>query len=702
MVSHRAIPFLVAALAAQALARPDGLAAYEAALVAVPTRESVLAFHQMLAAEPHVAGSPGDRRVIEGLVQAFTQMGLDVRTHEFWAYLARPVEAIVEVVEPERLSLITAEEPLPEDSFSAHPERTPGWNAYSGSGDVTSGVVYANYGTKADFARLAELGVDVTGKIVICRYGGNFRGYKAKFAQQAGAAGVIIFTDPADSGYAKGIPYPEGGFSNSTCIERGSITTLPYSGDPLTPGIEATRDAKRLDPATLDLPKIPVQPVGWASAAEILKRMTGPGVPSGWQGGLPFAYRISGGDRLRVRVKVVQEREIIPTANVIATLRGASEPDTSIIIGCHHDAWVCGAADPTCGTIALLESARAFTQAARDGRAPARTVVFAAWGAEEFGIIGSSEWVEANRDQLVRSAAMYINLDMASMGPDFGSSATPSLRPVISAAAKAVPQARAPGKTVYEAWIARGEDASLPGLPRMGDLGGGSDHVAFLCHAGIPSASMSAGGSKGNSYHSTFDTLPWYWKVVGEDYEPALMVTRMTSATAAHMASAPILPLSPARYGPETRRLLADLTKRGVELGVIARTDREVTPTLARLEGAAVQFGQRAAEVERKLAAAAAEGKLGDSARRRINSLLIQADRAWLSDEGIPGRPWFRSLYAASDEDSGYASWPLPALRWAVEHKDPAALAATEERYLAVFRQLTVIIDSIDLALLQG
>jgi N-acetylated-alpha-linked acidic dipeptidase len=254
-------------------------AAYEAALNAAPTRDSLLATHQLLASEPHIAGTPGDLRNVERIAKAFEAMGLEVERHEFWAYLCRPVSAAVEVMEPEHVTLLVREKPLAEDAFSGHPEQMIGWNAYSGSGDVTAGVVYANYGTKADFEKLRELGVDPKGKIVVCRYGGNFRGYKARFAQDAGAAGVIIYTDPADSGFAKGITYPEGGFANSTCIERGSIDTLPYPGDPLTPGREATEKAERLDPATIDLPKIPVQPISYGQAQEILQRMTGAGVP---------------------------------------------------------------------------------------------------------------------------------------------------------------------------------------------------------------------------------------------------------------------------------------------------------------------------------------------------------------------------------------------------------------------------------------
>lgn len=674
-------------------------AAYESSLNAVPTRDSLMAYHQLLASEPHVAGSPGDLRNVDRLAKAFGDMGLEVTRHEFWAYLCRPVSAAVEVVEPERLSLVLKEQALDQDPFSSHPEQMVGWNAYSGSGDVTSGVVYANYGTKADFERLHELGVDPRGMIVLCRYGGNFRGYKARFAQDAGAAGVIIYTDPADSGYVKGLTYPEGGYSNSTCIERGSINTLPYPGDPLTPGVEATEHAKRIDPDSLDLPKIPVQPVSWSAAQQIMQRMTGPGVPDKWQGGLPLAYRVSGGDALKVHLKVQQERKVMPTFNVIGTLRGASEPERMVVIGCHHDAWGCGAADPLAGTIVLLESAKSFAEQAKAGHRPARTIVFAAWGAEEFNIIGSTEWVEGHRDELIKNAVGYINLDMASMGVEFGASTSPALRRVISQAATSVPEARSKdAQTVFQSWLARGEDPLIPGQPKFGEMGGGSDHIAFLCYAGVASTSLGAGGSKGNSYHSTYDTLPWYWKVVGEDYEPAMMVTRMTSAVAGRLASSPVIPLDPARYGLETRRQLIDITKHAAELGVIPKPERDIAPELARLEGAAVQFDAFARGVDKRALAGVESGAISGAKLATINAALIEADRDWLSDGGLPGRPWFKNLYAASDEDSGYAAWTLPLLRWAVEHKDRKALSDAEDRYLAVFEKLRATIEKIDAA----
>lgn len=667
---------------------------YEALLESIPSRDSLLAWHQLLASEPHIAGTPGDLRNIDRMAKAFSDMGLEVRKHEFWALLARPVSALVEVTEPEHITVAVKEENLKEDSFSTLPDQMIGWNAYSGSGDVTAGVVYANYGTKADFAKLAELGIDCTGKIVICRYGGNFRGYKAKFSQAAGAAGVIIYTDPADSGYTKGITYPEGGYSNSSCIERGSINTLGYPGDPLTPGIEATEDAKRLDPASLDLPKIPVQPVGWAAALEIMKRMSGASVPAGWQGGLPLAYRLTGGDELKVHLKVQQDRKIIPTFNVIATLKGATHPDEWMIIGCHHDAWNCGAADPLAGTIALMESAKSFAALAAKGSRPARSILFCAWGAEEFGIIGSTEWVEANRDALIQKAVAYINLDMASMGSEFGASTSPSLRRLVTECAKAVPQARDATKTVFEAWLARGEDPLFPGQPKFGEMGGGSDHIGFLCHVVMPCTSLGGGGSKGNSYHSTYDTLPWYWKVVGEDYAPAMMTTHMTNAVASRVANAPLVPLELSRYGVETRRHLIDLTKRGIESGYFSKTEPEIASMFENIGVRAKVFGERASEVEARLRSQISN--MTPANLDKINVILIGAERAWRNEEGLMARTWFKSLFAASDEDSGYASWPLPALRECVEHKDDEHIAAQAARYERVFEKLQAAFDQVE------
>lgn len=671
------------------------VAEHERALLAVPTRDELLRLHQVLADEPHVAGTPGDWRTIEEIEAVFRAMGVSlsgevldgwtVEVEEFWPLLARPVDARLEIVgagpDGGAIPLELRERPVLGDpgSVSADPLVTLAWNAYSGSGDVTAEVVYANYGTKQDFEQLRSLGIDCTGKVVIARYGGNYRGYKPKYAEEAGAAGLIIYTDPADSGYTRGAVYPQGGWANDCCIQRGSIVTLGYQGDPLTPGVFASRDAARLDVEGVDLPRIPVQPIGYGAAMEILKRMAGETLPAdlqAWQGGLGLDYRLTGGPGLRVRLAVEQVREVMRTANVIARLEGsgtAAERSQYVVIGCHHDAWVRGAADPTCGTIAMLEAARSFASLAASGIRPRRSVVFAAWGAEEFGIIGSSEFVEKRRDDLTRNCVGYINLDMASMGPQFGASASPELKTLVAECARAVPAARrSDGVSVFDEWLERsrpkGPDAvSVASAgerdePPIGDLGGGSDHVPFLMHAGVPSMSFGSGGSAGNSYHSVYDSLPWYWKVVGDDYEPALMITRMASLAAFRLASAPTAPHDVARAYREFAARARELDSLAVARGLATRESPEAwgVPGLER-------------------AAIAAEARSARESRRAFGAASSETGSRWLVESGLPGRPWFRNWYVATDETSGYANWLLPAVRRAIESGDRGALDAAAE-----------------------
>ena len=630
------------------------------------------------------------------MVEAFESMGLAAQKHEFWAYLSSPIEAEVEVITPEaRIGLPIREAMLVEDPDTASADHPIGFNAYSGSGDVTAEVVYANYGTKSDFEKLKQLGIDCTGKIIIARYGGNFRGYKAKFAQQAGAIGLIIFTDPGDSGYRKGPPYPEGGWANDTHIQRGSINTLPYPGDPLTPGTPATKDAARMNPDQIALPRIPVQPIGYKAAEEIISRMQGVALPpelgQTWQGGLPCAYRLTGGADLKVRLKVKQERAIVHTANVIATLEGAAHPEQKIIIGCHHDAWGCGASDPLAGTILVFEAARSFAQAAKAGHRPLRTIVFATWGAEEHGIVGSTEYCEQYKDDLIRNAVAYINLDMAAMGPNFGSSAAPLLKRIIEEVARDVPHLQGTAETsVHQTWIGGSGEASF------GNLGGGSDHVGFYCHLGIPSCSLGAGGAPGTSYHSTYDTLAWYRKVVGDDYAPALMLTRMVNLLAARLASAPLLPLEPSRYGRDFSAHAADIAQRAVELKV----DADFKPLIAQAQ----QLQRDADRVQTLAQTALATGDLPGERLDAINATLIAMERRWLATPeqsaaeraSLEWLAWYRNLFAISDPDSGYASWLLPMLRSAVESRDSARVQSAMTVYRSVLNSLAADVQQIE------
>ena len=659
---------------------------YETILNKVPSRAGLRSYHEQLASEPHIAGTPGDARTIQRIADAFRALGLDVQVHEFWAYLTTPIEARLEIISPEPVTLPIKEAELSEDPHSNHEALTIGFNAYSGDGDVTAEIVYANYGTKDDFAKLKELGVECAGKIVLVRYGGNFRGYKAKFAQEAGAAGVIIYTDPDDSGYRKGVPYPEGGWANDTAIQRGSLNTLNYPGDPLTPGIAATERAARLNPEDIALPRIPVQPIGYGAAGEIMRRMKGRPLPHDlvktWQGGLPVAYRLEGGADLRVRLLVKQERKLTKTANVIGTLVGTQHPEQCIIIGCHHDAWCHGAADPLAGTILMFESAKSFHEARQRKFEPARSIVFAAWGAEEYGIIGSTEYCEQFGKTTLKDAVTYINLDAAAMGSNFSASASPSLKRLIEEVTRDVPQARsASGDMIYAKWLGDREEA------QFGNLGGGSDHIGFYCHLGIPSCGLNAGGAQGTAYHSNYDNVHWYHQVVGDDYEPAIMLTRVLNLVVARLADAPLLPLDPVRYGPDAATHMKSIAERASQLKV----NVDLTSVLER----AVAYEKAASVVMDSLMKGMESESIDAKGLAGLNAHLLQLEREWLrplakepvnwNDES---RPWFRNLFAASDPYSGYSAWMLPALRAAVEGRDSGAMQAAVDEYRSVFDRL--------------
>lgn len=667
-------------------------------------------YHETLASTPHDAGTPGDAAVVDSLANWFESFGLEVEKQELHLYLATPVSAAVSIIDPaggEPIALPVREKPVDGDPYSAADDLRPGWNAYAGSGTVEAGVVYANYGRLEDFEQLESLGVDVTGKIVLARYGGNYRGYKAKYAEAAGAAGLIIYTDPADSGWARGLPWPEGGYANETHIQRGSIKTLDYHGDPLTPFIEATQDAERLDPADVGLPTIPVQPVPWSAAEQILKRMTGPEVPGGWQGGLPMRYRLTGGQDdgtdLRVKLEVEQTRDLVVTHNVMGTLRGSIHPDEVVIIGCHHDAWGFGASDPTAGLICVVEAARVFGEMARQGWRPARSIVFAGWAAEEHGIVGSVEYVESRPEWLSKNAVAYLNLDMAAMGPNFRSAASPSLQRVIADAAKLVPQIGGEqGETVWHHWtgnpVGNGDarDSARdntgeqqpefqPDLPTFGTLGGGSDHVGFLCHLCIPSASLGGGGSRGTAYHSLYDNLAWYRAVVGDDYESAKMVTRMTLLTAARLAESGPAMLDASRYADATETALD-----GIETNAPADWSAFLSETHAPIRSAALGFKQAVLHnlvhqfPFNKSAPTDGENEWGSPGPTKT-----RFERAWCDNRFDDGRPWYRNGFAAPDATSGYAAWVLTGLRAALQEGDQRRYEQQARAYTDWFNEQT-------------
>lgn len=655
----------------------------EALFVGLPESEAFKNHLRELTREPHLAGTPANRRVADYIQKAMEKAGLQVERPPYDVYMpTAPGKIALEIVTPQRMPLNTKEYILESDPFSGQEGTYPGWNSYSGSGDVTAQVVYANYGTREDFAQLAKMGISVKGKIVIARYGGNFRGYKAKYAEAAGAIGLIIFTDPEDSGYMKGLPYPEGKMFSESTIQRGSLLTLDYTGDPLTPFEPALpvdsqgKGVKRLAPEEVKgFHTIPVTPIGYGAAKEILGRMLGPAVPEPWQGGLPFTYRLEGGPQLTVHLQVEQPIGLTRVENVIGTLEGSSFPDEWIILGSHYDAWEFGATDPNSGTAMLLSLADALGEMAKQGYRPRRTIKIAHWDAEEHGILGSTEWVEQYREDLHKNAIAYFNADGACSGLVFGGSAAPSLKTLMIEATKAAPYANSQ-QMVYDHWLDRAPN-KLDG-PGIGSLGGGSDHLGFYAHLGIPSLSAGMGGP--TMYHSLYDNFNWYSTVGEPDFVSGPTVARVMGIMALRMANAQVLPFDLTRYGLDLKTHLGDVEKKikAYAPGYSAQ------PLLASAESIlknALAFHKR---LEEKLA-----GKgLTPAQSGTLNKTLLQIERAFLDEKGMAYGAWYRSLYASSDPYSGYASWMLPGFQYEASLKSTANLPDLEQRHLAAFNRL--------------
>jgi N-acetylated-alpha-linked acidic dipeptidase len=665
---------------------PAGSAAQselEALFVGLPESEAFKNHLRELTREPHLAGTPANRRVADYIQKAMERAGLQVERPPYDVYMpTAPGKIALEIVTPLRMPLNIKENILESDPFSGQSGTYPGWNSYSGSGDVTAQVVYANYGTREDFAQLAKMGISVKGKIVIARYGGNFRGYKAKYAEAAGAIGLIIFTDPEDSGYMKGLPYPEGKMFSESTIQRGSLLTLDYTGDPLTPFEPALpvdsqgKGVKRLAPEEVKgFHTIPVTPIGYGAAKEILGRMTGPAVPEPWQGGLPFTYRLEGGPQLTLRLQVEQPIGLTRVENVIGTLEGSAFPDEWIILGSHYDAWEFGATDPNSGTAMLLTLADALGELAKQGYRPQRTIKIAHWDAEEHGILGSTEWVEQYREDLHQKAVAYFNADGACSGLVFGGSAAPSLKTLMIEATKAAPYANSE-QMVYDHWLDRAPN-KLDG-PGIGSLGGGSDHLGFYAHLGIPSLSAGMGGP--TMYHSLYDNFNWYSTVGEPDFVSGPTVARVMGLMALRMANAQVLPFDLTRYGLDLKTHLSDVEKK-IKAYAPEYSAQTLTASAETILKNALAFHKR---LEEKLA-----GKgLTPVQSGMVNKTLLQIERAFLDEKGMAYGAWYRSLYASSDPYSGYASWMLPGLQYEASLKSTANLPDLERRHLAAFNRL--------------
>ena len=640
---------------------------------------------KIITSKPHVSGNKANEVVRDYLSKVMRTAGLDVELYPYDIYMSKePGNSIVELVTPVRQPLNQQEYILSEDPFSKDSTLWKGWNAYSGSGDVTAEVVYANYGTIADFEKLKELGVETKGKIILARYGGNFRGFKAKFAEASGAAGLIIFTDPKDAGFARGLTFPEGPYYSESTIQRGSVLTADFTGDPLTPfepalPLDGKRKVKRLNPEMSQLHHIPVLPIGYGAAQEILEKMKGDPVPSSWQGGLPFTYRITGGEELTVHLMVNQKREFTRVNNVIGTIKGSEYPDEWVILGCHYDAWGFGATDPNSGTAMLLSLSETLGKLVKAGKGPKRSILIAHWDAEEHGVIGSSEWVEQMQEQLKAKAVAYLNFDAGVSGKHFGASAAPTLKKLIMESAKIVDYPYS-DKTLYDQWAEEKEE------PSIGNLGGGSDHIAFYMYAGVPSLSAESGGP--TVYHSNYDDFYYYSKYVDPEFKMGPTIEQLAGIMSLRLANATTIPYDVERYA-------TDLTVHFKNAEDKIKAYDVAFQGFDKSKKAILTLGEKATVLQEKLDILLKNDELSKSKIKEINQQLIALEKSFLDKKGMYFGSWYRSLYAANDPFSGYASWILPGLEYEISQESSNRLDEWDERYSTAILNLSSKMDTL-------
>jgi N-acetylated-alpha-linked acidic dipeptidase len=632
-----------------------------------------------LTERPHVVGSEGNQEVIRYIGEVMQLAGMRVTNYPYDVYLPKnPGTSLIEIVTPNRYVLNQKEDIIENDPYTKDPELWKGWNAFSGSGDVTAEVVYANYGRKEDFETLKSLGIDVSGKIVIARYGGNFRGYKAKFAEANGASGLIIYTDPQDSGFTKGLVYPNGPYYNSSTIQRGSLLTTDFTGDPLTPfepalPLDGKEKIERIDPKNAQLHSIPVSPIGYGEAEKILSQMNGDPVPQSWQGGLPFTYRLQGGSSLTVRLKVDQKIDFVRATNVIGMLKGTDAPDEWIILGCHLDSWGFGATDPSSGTAMLLSLSQTLGKLKDEGYSPKRSILIGHWDAEEHGVIGSTEWVEQMREELNAKGVIYMNFDGAVSGKGFGVSSAPTLKKLLVEASKDVKYPYT-DQSLYDFWNKENTNE-----PPIGNLGGGSDHIAFYMHVGVPSLSGGAGGP--NVYHSNYDSFRFYERYVDPEFQMGPMVEHIAGIMTLRMANGDIIPYNLNRYASDLKIHFTN-----AENKINLYNDEFNGFTLSK--EAIKSLEQTSDVLTQEIRKYLNTGSFSKKNLSNINQQLIDLEKSFISDKGMYFGSWYRSIYASSDPFSGYAAWILPGLEYEIALKSSDRLYEWDKRYSEAINSL--------------
>lgn len=654
-------------------------AAIEKQFLAVPDPKLAEEHLRTLTQAPHMAGTIEDKATADYVAQKFRDAGLDTEIAEYRVWINYPLEISVDMTSPAGVTMHgPTREHVSNDPYQDDPRVVMPFNGMSPSGDAEAEVVYANYGTPEDFEKLAKLGIDAKGKIVLVRYGQNFRGVKVFVAQEHGAAGVIIYSDPADDGWRRGDKYPDGPWHPDTGVQRGSTGYMfEFPGDPTTPGVASLPslpDSQRVSPEqSAQMPKIPVTPLSYQDAWPILQHLTGPDSPREWQGSLPFTYHVGPGPA-KVKMHLRQDYQFRTLWDVIGRVKGSELPDQWVIAGNHRDAWVYGAVDPNSGTAAMLEAVHGVGELLKSGWKPKRTLIFASWDGEEEGLIGSTEWVEQHETEL-RNSPAYFNVDVAVSGPKFGASSVPSLKQFLRDIAKAVPSPK--GGTVYEVW----QKASQPEAPAatqspteaigdsrrtpaaqvksdvpVGDLGSGSDYTAFLQHVGVPSSDISSSGPYG-VYHSVFDNLNWFKKFADPDFVYEQEMARFFGLEAVRMADADVLPYDYEEYGKEVVAYLEAARKRAEDKFGSHSIDFDA------VNAAAHHFESAGAKI-------LSREKNPPQDASRLNQALLSAERALIVPQGLPHRPWFRHAIYAPGEYTGYAAVVIPGVNEALDKGD--------------------------------
>ena len=644
---------------------------------------------KILTAEPHMSATPGDRKTADYVAEKFRAAGLETEIVPYRVLLNQPKEVRVEAYSDGGQLLMSGptREHVDGDPYQNNPRVTMPFNGSSGSGDVTGEVVYANYGRLEDFDVLAARRVDLHGKIVLCRYGQNFRGVKVYLAEQRGAAGVLLYSDPQDDGFTKGKVYPNGPWRPETAVQLGSVQYLfKYPGDPETPGVASTPElpdsARVPNEVSGNEPRIVSIPISYHDASPILEALKGPGVPAGWQGALPFRYHLGsvgaqGGVKAHLVSQQDYERRII--WDVIGKVKGAEYPDDWVVAGNHRDAWVYGAVDPSSGTAAMLESVHGVGALLKQGWRPKRTIVFCSWDAEEEGLIGSTEWVEQHAKTLERAVA-YFNVDVAVAGPDFSAAAVPSLKQFVRELTHSVPSPM--GATVYDQWKnepKEGNEHRGSNAPKededvhVGDLGSGSDFTPFFQHVGVPSTDIGSGGPYG-VYHSTFDDYAWFTQNADPHFVYLQEMARVFGLEAVRMADADVLPYDYATYARAIDSYIVAARKRASDAGM-GGLDFAAAEVAA---GRFVAAAQKAHDLQ-----AAGAGNLG-----KLNAALRSTETAMVNEAGLPNRPWYRHVIYAPGEFTGYAAVVIPGVNEAIDAKDASRAA----------QQLAVLTQALDRA----